>query len=105
MSDSFLIKNENCGEADLFVPNVFSPNGNGENAHFQVFGSQHQLLEMQIFDRWGSLVFEGKENGAKWDGRYEGQDAAPGVYAYRLRYIDLITNEIETKTGTVALVL
>lgn len=103
VSDSFSIKNENCGVANVFIPNVFSPNADGENARFQVFGSQHELLEMQIFDRWGGLLFEGKGNDARWDGRCKGKDAPTGVFAYRLRYLDLLTGEYVTKTGTLVL--
>ncbi len=63
----------------FYLPNVFSPNGDGVNDIFKVDGeaaqSDHSIL---IFDRWGNQVFEGKE----WDGYSNGEISPDGVYVY-----------------------
>ena len=71
--------------SDLFIPNVFSPNGDGVNDVFlpEYIGSQPFFL--QIFDRWGVLMAEVRNKTAGWDGLTVDNKPAPdGVYYYRL---------------------
>ena len=73
----------------IYAPNSFSPNGDGINDSFVLFGktSGNIILKLQIFDRWGEMVFE-VENlapsdlAAGWDGRFKGKDAQTGIYAW-----------------------
>ncbi|MEM1357424.1 MAG: gliding motility-associated C-terminal domain-containing protein [Bacteroidota bacterium] len=75
---------------DVYAPNAFSPNGDGVNDAFTLYGgvpNVRQMLKLQIFDRWGSLVFqrEGVEinnPGVGWDGNRQGQLAPVGTYTY-----------------------
>lgn len=69
---------------NVFIPNVFSPNGDNINDYFEVYAASatYQDVEMQIFDRWGNLLFEGQ----KWDGTHRNQEANPGVYVYVIRF-------------------
>ena len=81
---------------DLFVPNVFTPNGDGVNDQVTLYGESGLVItSFRIFSRWGELIFETEDipagvPGAGWDGSYGGKDAQPGVYVYRafVRYID-----------------
>lgn len=70
---------------ELFIPNAFSPNGDGVNDHFVPSGNAGLLTihRMQIYDRWGELVLDqsGGEN-VSWDGRQFSKDAPAGVYLY-----------------------
>lgn len=84
-------------EDPIFVPNAFSPNGDGLNEKLIVFGnaSVESILEMRVFNRWGSLVYEASEfqpNDVSmgWDGFFRGKSAEPGVYVYSLsvKFID-----------------
>jgi gliding motility-associated-like protein len=63
------------------IPNVFTPNGDGFNDLFAF--KNHELWELEtcIRNRWGKVVFEGK-NDHWWDGTIQGQPAAEGVYFY-----------------------
>lgn len=76
----------------IFVPNVFTPNGDGNNDYFEFFGSKKAVnfLEVKIFDRWGDKVFESNDLDFKWDGTYKRQLLPPAVFVYTLRvaYID-----------------
>lgn len=73
---------------EVFVPNAFSPNGDGVNDYFKpVLQTGQLLVTMQVFDRWGKLVYNdaGKEKG--WDGTYEdGTRAASDTYMYYIKY-------------------
>jgi gliding motility-associated-like protein len=72
-------------EPQLFIPNAFTPNGDGTNDFFRIeyLGSQSYYLE--IFDRWGAVVFTSRDKMAPWDGQTLKRAPAPeGVYVYHL---------------------
>ncbi len=72
---------------NLFIPNVFSPNGDGNNDYFEIYGSKHvvKFMQLQIFNRWGEMVFETNDVQFKWDGHYKEELVSPGVYIYHLK--------------------
>ncbi|MBK8966751.1 MAG: gliding motility-associated C-terminal domain-containing protein [Lewinellaceae bacterium] len=73
--------------AEVYVPNVFSPNGDGFNDVFQVQTNRSmENFELRIFDRWGGLLFESADPGIGWDGTARGKAMNPGVYAYFIRF-------------------
>jgi gliding motility-associated-like protein len=87
-------------EEDYFIPNIFSPNGDGINDHFTYFASPGSatITSLQIFDRWGNLLFEQQQfpinaPNLGWDGRAKGQVVNPGVYIYAF---EILTAENET---------
>ncbi|MCO5267774.1 MAG: gliding motility-associated C-terminal domain-containing protein [Brumimicrobium sp.] len=92
---------ETCRE--IFVPNIFSPNRDGENDEFQVFGSCISKFELNIFDRWGMMIFQSFDQDNHWDGKVNGSDVNTGTYAYQVRIITTYGEEIE-KSGTFTLV-
>ena len=53
-------------EENLFVPNVFSPNSDGENDMVNVFGNGLEDIHFMIFNRWGEMIYN--EENDKWDG-------------------------------------
>ncbi len=91
---------------NVYIPNAFSPDGDGVNDVFRVVaeGSRIYNLQTRIYDRWGGQVFEssGLENG--WDGKKAGKDCPGGVYVYKIVYsVDGVPGSQE-KAGTVMLV-
>ncbi|OQY96085.1 MAG: hypothetical protein B6D37_02965 [Sphingobacteriales bacterium UTBCD1] len=99
-----------CKNANLFMPNTFSPNGDGSNDVFYPRGKGlDRVKSLRIFDRWGEIVFEQNNfpvNDAMygWDGTYKGKKAQPGVYVYQVEvYCD--NGEIIKLNGNVALIL
>lgn len=85
-TDSIRIKVEiiNCGEPNIFIPNVFTPNGDGKNDVIKVSGQYIEKLKYLIFDRWGECVFSTTNLNEGWDGTFRGKDCPSGVYYYRI---------------------
>jgi gliding motility-associated-like protein len=71
---------------NYFVPNAFTPNEDGLNDLFAVEGAYGLQLELVVYDRWGTAVFDcrGDAQRCAWDGRAGGRYVPPGVYVYRL---------------------
>jgi gliding motility-associated-like protein len=87
----------------LYMPNSFTPNGDGINEVFRVPpGSAFQLEEFSIFDRWGNRVFATRDITKGWDGKYK-NEMPPGPYVYLITGKDLYGKEAVIK-GTVALI-
>ena len=77
------ISGTNC---NIYIPNAFSPNGDGVNDTLTPYFDHalYQLLDFQVFDRWGNNVF--KCNGlCAWDGINSGEASPAGVYVYYLQ--------------------
>jgi gliding motility-associated-like protein len=70
-----------CG--DFFVPNAFSPNGDGLNDVINVHGFCIGTFNLQIFNRWGEKVFESTSKSDGWDGTFRGKNMDTGVFVYR----------------------
>ncbi len=77
------------GSKDVFIPNVFSPNGDGINDQFNIFAdfSFYNLEEIHIFNRWGAQLFESgapiqSSRTGFWDGTYNGEPVEIGTYVY-----------------------
>ena len=79
------------------IPNIFSPNGDGYNDWFTAFNVKAgvEIDEMQIFDRWGELIYKNKkiplgDLQSGWNGKFKGQRVNPGVYVYlfKIRFLD-----------------
>lgn len=73
-----------CDDPDIFVPDAFTPNGDGSNDALFVRGRNIASLELKVFDRWGELVFATEDQGKSWDGTYKGRPVDPAVYVYWL---------------------
>ena len=90
------------GDCNVFVPNAFSPNGDGSNERVGVYGDCLAQLDFQIFDRWGNRVFEGKQESETWDGTINGKPMNAGAYVYILKATTYNGREVN-KQGTINL--
>lgn len=84
---------------ELFMATAFTPNGDGINDSYGL-SNPFNLDEMrmfQIFDRWGSLIFESTDRFAKWDGTFQGRLLEPNSFVYRIQYI--CNEELITQNG------
>ncbi len=72
---------------NIYIPNVFSPDLEANNV-FQIFGPDvENILQFNIYDRWGNLVFEDKGIDALWNGRRNGLQLENGVYVYLIEVV------------------
>lgn len=97
-------------EVDIFYPNVFSPNGDGNNDIFSLYnnGLVENMNIIQIFDRAGELIFEQtdmlfNETQNGWNGEFNGQLVQPGVYVFIIKYT-LGNGESKSKSGSITVV-
>jgi len=90
---------------NIYVPNAFTPNGDGINDRFEIKGYRINSFELFIYDRWGQLIFKSFELSNAWDGQYMDRSkiAPPGTYTWLLRYVQADGRDNATK-GTVTLV-
>lgn len=86
----------------LYVPNAFTPNGDGDNDVFYVKGADITEYQLFIFNRWGDLIFESTDMNQGWDGTYKGVRAKTDVYVYKVKYSDVDTPN-QTRTGHINL--
>jgi gliding motility-associated-like protein len=74
-----------CDDPDIFVPDAFTPNGDGSNDVLFVRGLNIASLDFQVFDRWGETVFRTTDQKQGWDGAYKGKPVDPAVFVYWLK--------------------
>lgn len=98
-SASFLMVDPN---PDYFIPDAFTPNGDGINDFLTVLGSQIQSAHLNIYNRWGKMIFESTGIDQGWDGTFKGMSAEIGTYVYLVNVVYL-TGEKGTATGNVLL--
>ena len=79
---------------DVYVPNVFSPNGDNLNDVFTLFTDADvtEITVLEVYDRWGDLVYKREKFPPNdptigWDGKFAGEDLNPGVYVYRMEIL------------------
>ena len=82
----YLISVTECEENYVFVPNIFTPNEDGNNDILYVISPYIKEMYMVIYDRWGKKVFETSDIAVGWTGEIKGQKAEQGTYVY---YIDV----------------
>ncbi|MBL0016894.1 MAG: PKD domain-containing protein [Bacteroidetes bacterium] len=83
----------------IFVPTAFTPNGDGLNDYFEVFTTLITTFHIDIFDRWGKLVFSSDDLSFKWDGKDMPEDA----YTYVINAVEWSGTKVR-KSGTVTII-
>lgn len=84
---------------DVFIPNVFTPNNDGANDVFKIYGDLGSIryLDFKVFNRWGEKVFESYDNDFTWDGTYKGEIVPQGVYIYTAKIVYVNHDTVEHK--------
>ncbi len=89
---------------DLFVPNAFTPNGDGSNDIFRPIPIGMKSLDIfRVYNRWGQMLYSGTGNGSGWDGRFAGRPQETATYVWYAEGIDYTDKKIKRK-GTVILI-
>lgn len=88
---------------DIFVPDHFSPNNDGLNDEWCIIGSCIESSKVQVYDRWGRLIFSSDDPNTCWDGSHKGEIIQNGSYVVDIN-IKLLTGEEFKKRGSVKVV-
>lgn len=72
--------------ATIFIPNTFTPNGDGLNDTFLPVGKSIASIHLWVFDRWGELLYETDDLAMGWDGTYRGEVVKNDMYVWRMTY-------------------
>jgi len=89
----------------LYIPNAFTPNGDGVNDYWEAFGNKKVwvYLSVEVFDRWGEKVFESTDINYQWDGRYRGTLEEPGIYVYVFK-VTFLDGYVVNNKGSITLI-
>lgn len=106
--DITLVPGDDCA-VSVYIPSIFSPNGDGANDHFFISFSTSVVpvsIASSIYDRWGNMVFSTHDPFFSWDGRQGDNDLQEGVYVYRiiLEYDTGNRHRTETFSGDVSII-
>lgn len=88
----------------LYAPTAFSPDGDGINDYFNVVGQGLTNYTIEIYNRWGQMVFKSNDMSAKWDGNFRNKKAPAGTYVYKVNSVDFGSEIRLIKSGSVSLV-
>jgi gliding motility-associated-like protein len=95
-------------EPIVYIPNTFSPNGDGINDLFKISTSDSELDDylFSVYNRWGELMFETTDPTQGWNGAANGSDyfVPPGVYPYYVKYSGICQSETLEEKGFVTLI-
>ncbi len=90
---------------DVVFPTAFTPNGDGRNDVFLPLGIRYvKKMTIEIWNRWGQLVFSSTDPTKGWDGNYQGTSVQTGVYAYVVNYQTTSDQEEKVIKGNVTLI-
>ena len=102
-TDTLIVVTQLCNDINPDFPTVITPNNDGKNDLFVInFIEQiYPDLQVTIFNRWGSIVFESTGYEVPWDGTYNGEPLPMGTYFYR---IELNDSEEKVYTGPISII-
>jgi gliding motility-associated-like protein len=90
-------------ESIFYIPNIFSPNGDGQNDILYIKGKHIEEIAFYIYDRWGENIFESNDINIGWDGTYKGKPMNEGVFTYYVK-VKFKYGEEQLKQGNITLV-
>ena len=94
-------------DAIIFAPNSFTPDGDGLNDSWYPTisaGIDEDFFSVQIYNRWGELIFEAGDFNSSWDGTYQGMQAPIGTYTYRIGFKEKQTEKRKIILGHINLI-
>ena len=97
------VEDGTCEEPYIFLPNAFTPDGDGENDILYLRGAIISKMELVIYDRWGDEIFKSISPEIGWDGTKRGKAQPSGVFGYYI-YVECINGDEYYKQGNVSLI-
>lgn len=103
IEDKYIIKIIECPNTYIYIPNAFTPDGDGVNEDFGAYGVNIKEYHMEIFNRWGELLFDSFTLTTRWNGYYNQQICENDIYVYKIAYKDN-TGKQQIKIGKTTLI-
>ena len=94
---------ETVPEIFLYIPNAFTPNGDGLNDTFGALGHGAREYHMEVFNKWGELIFESDNMGTQWNGTFQGEKVLPGTYIYSISATSYYNKDVQ-RQGSISIV-
>jgi gliding motility-associated-like protein len=88
---------------EIFIPNTFTPNGDGLNDVLRVYGSIIKEMNFMVFNQWGEKIFESRNQLTGWDGTHRGKPQPSGVYIFAAKFV-LLDGTVVNKSGAINLI-
>ncbi|MBI3239782.1 MAG: gliding motility-associated C-terminal domain-containing protein, partial [Flavobacteriia bacterium] len=88
---------------NFYVPNVFTPNDDGRNDTFLPVTRGLKFYTIEIFNRWGQLLFKTKDAEQGWNGTYNGNNCQQDVYVWKIT-LSTLSGELKEYKGHVTLI-
>jgi gliding motility-associated-like protein len=89
----------------MYIPSAFTPNGDGINDFFGVKAEGIKKFKLEIFNRWGEVVFQSEDISSLWDGTFQGEKIKnTDVYVYQVKATGLNNKPLPDENGSVTLV-
>ncbi len=101
-SITITVRNPFCDDRDIFIPNAFTPNDDGENDVLYVRSAYPVQIDLHIYNRWGQEVFSSTDQTIGWDGTFKGEKLVPDVFGYYLQ-VNCPNEESFFKKGNITL--
>jgi len=102
-ANTTILAGDCCGE--IFIPTAFSPNGDGNNDVFRISTTTGlDVFQLQVFNRWGEVVWGGNAITDGWNGTFKGEPASMDTYYYTLSYLCSEDKKFYKKNGSVTLI-
>jgi len=79
-------------DGSLYVPNTFTPNGDGVNDVFRAWGKEIKTYKLYVFNRWGEQIFSTEQLTGFWDGTYKGVDSPIDTYVWKIHVSEITGN-------------
>lgn len=93
------------GICKIYVPSGFTPNNDGLNDIFRArFGENVTDFKLQVYNRWGEIIFETNDIRKGWDGKFHGLNQSNGIYVWLLKYKTILDSKEQILKGTINLI-
>ncbi len=93
-------------EVILYAPNTFTPDGDEFNQSWRVYieGIDEFDFDLQVYNRWGEIIWESHDSNASWDGTYNGSPVPQGAYTWVIRAREFISDKKYVWNGTINII-
>ncbi|MNR51304.1 hypothetical protein D3C85_1709610 [compost metagenome] len=90
----------------LYAPNTFTPDGDEFNQNWRVYieGIDEFDFDLQVYNRWGEIIWESHDSNASWDGTYNGSPVPQGAYTWVIRAREFISDKKYVWNGTINII-